>query len=81
MKKAFLLLAVALLLIFLSGSVYNWGLDYDLRGLPAAELMSLLDTTMIGEKWKLIELGTMGSGVVLLILAGAAYHRDGKKVG
>ncbi|HYO98584.1 MAG TPA: hypothetical protein VER76_00040 [Pyrinomonadaceae bacterium] len=80
MKKALLLLAVALPLIFLSGSVYTSGLDYDLRGLSPGERMSVLDTTTIGEKWLVVRFGMIGVGLTLIVLAGFLFYRDKGKI-
>jgi hypothetical protein len=75
MNRVFLLLAAALLLIFLSGRVATWGIDYDLRGLTAAERMSVSDTTTIGEKWAAAGFGMLGCGLLLLSLAGFFYYK------
>ena len=75
MKRTFLLLAVALLLIFLSGSIYTRGINYELRGLSPAERMSVLDTTTIGEKWAVVKFGMLGYGLLLLPLAGFFYYK------
>jgi hypothetical protein len=78
MKKALLVLAVALPLIFLSGSVYTWGLDYDLRGLSPDERTSMLGTT-IGEKWAAVRFGMIGLGLSLIVFAGFLFYRDKDK--
>ena len=80
MKKAFFLLAVALPLIFLSGWVYEWGLDYDLRGLSQGERISALETTTILKKWLVIRFTMVGLGLSILALAGFLYHRNKDKV-
>jgi hypothetical protein len=79
MKKALLVLAVAFPLIFLSGSVYTWGLDYDLRGLSQDERTSMLDTTTIGEKWAAVRFGMIGLGLSLVVFAGFLFYRDKDK--
>jgi hypothetical protein len=75
MKKAFLLLAVALLLIFLSDSVYTWGINHALGELSTGERVSILDTTTIRERWGVVKLVLLGLGVSLAALSGFFFYR------
>ena len=75
MKNAMALVMSSLALIAGSIWAFTSGACYELRGNTPSERVSLLDTTMIGEKWMLIGGGMASLAATALIIAVALYFR------
>ena len=75
MKNVIALVISSLALIAGSIWAFTSGARYELRDYAPSERVSLLDTTMIGEKWMLIGGGMAFLAATALILAVALYFR------
>ncbi len=83
MKKVVALIASSIVLVYGSRCAFLYGVDYDLGGfnLTPEQRMSLLDTTMIAEKWIVIGSGMMTLATALMIVAMVLYFVERRKAG
>jgi hypothetical protein len=73
MRKTLLLLVISLALFAASGWAFRHGANYELRDFSDSARISVLDTTLIGEKWEVIAAGLAMLALLPLCLAALRF--------
>lgn len=80
MKKVVGLIVTSIVLIFCSRLALKYGIAYELRNVPREKWAFAMDVTMIREKWKFIEIASMGIAAMSLLAAVAIYVYEKRKI-